>query len=150
MFDIGWQELFVMAVLAIIVIGPKDLPRAIRTLTLWIRKARGMARDLQEGVDEMAREAELDDIKEQANSIMVDEFDPAGTITRELEMNEEQNEWSKAVTDFKKSTDPGKNLEPEAKKELAIEYETIASTAKPELQSDAMNRDLTENSKTGE
>ena len=63
MFDIGWQELFILAVIAIIVIGPKDLPRAIRTITKGLRKARSMARDLQESVDDVVREAELDDLK---------------------------------------------------------------------------------------
>ena len=63
MFDIGWQELFILAVIAIIVIGPKDLPRAIRTITKGLRKERSMARDLQESVDDVVREAELDDLK---------------------------------------------------------------------------------------
>ncbi len=58
MFDIGWQELFILAVLAIIVIGPKDLPHAIRAITKGIRKARSMARDLQDGMDDVIREAE--------------------------------------------------------------------------------------------
>ena len=62
MFDIGWQELFILALLAIVVIGPRDLPRAIRTVTHWIRRARGMARDLQDGLDDVVREAELEDI----------------------------------------------------------------------------------------
>ncbi|MEP2543110.1 MAG: Sec-independent protein translocase protein TatB, partial [Alphaproteobacteria bacterium] len=43
MFDIGWQELFIVAILAIIVIGPKDLPRAVRTVMRAIRKLRSMA-----------------------------------------------------------------------------------------------------------
>ena len=54
----------------------------------------------------MVRESELDDIKKQANSIMVDELDPTGTITRELDMTEEQNNWSTAVNDLKNSTNP--------------------------------------------
>ncbi len=106
MFDIGWQELFVLAILAIIVIGPKDLPRAIRTVTNWIRKARVMARDLQDGFDDVVREAELEDIKKQANSIISDELDPANTIARELDMTDEQQEWSKAVDSLKDETDP--------------------------------------------
>ena len=57
MFDIGWQELFILAVLAIIVIGPKDLPRTIKTVTGWLRKARSMARELQSGIDDVVREA---------------------------------------------------------------------------------------------
>ena len=106
MFDIGWQELFILAILAIIVIGPKDLPRAIRTVTHWIRSARGMARDLQNGLDDVVREAELEDIKKQANSIMSNELDPANTIARELDMTDEQQEWSKAVDSLKDETDP--------------------------------------------
>ena len=78
MFDIGWQELFILAVLAIIVVGPKDLPRAIQTVTHWIRKARSMARDLQDGLDDVVREAELDDIKTEANKMMGEGFDPQG------------------------------------------------------------------------
>jgi len=65
MFDIGWQELFIVAVLALIVVGPKDLPKTIKKITTWIRKARMMARDFQSGVDEMVREADLDDVKKQ-------------------------------------------------------------------------------------
>ena len=63
MFDIGWQELFIVAVLALIVVGPKDLPKTIKTVMTWVRKARSMARDFQSGVDEMVREAELDEVK---------------------------------------------------------------------------------------
>lgn len=69
MFDIGWQELFIVAVLAIIVIGPKDLPRAVRTVMAAIRKLRGMAGEFQAGLDEVAREADLDDIRREANKI---------------------------------------------------------------------------------
>ena len=131
MFDIGWQELFVLAVLAIIVIGPKDLPRAIRNVTLWIRKARGMARDLQDGVDEMVRESELEDIKKQANSIMVDELDPTGTITRELDMTEEQSDWSTAVNDLKNSTNPDRASKQERSDIKTDEYENEDSASKP-------------------
>ena len=150
MFDIGWQELFILAVLAIIVIGPRDLPRTVRTVTQWIRKLRGMARDLQYGVDEMVREAELNDIKEQANSIMVDEFDPAGTITREFDMTDEENDWSKAVNDFKDSTEPDRTLEENAEEMIAVEYENIASTGNPSQQSEKPNSEVPEDTKTRE
>ena len=65
MFDIGWQELFIVALVAIVVIGPKDLPRVLRTVTLGIRKVRGMARDFQDGIDELAREADLQDLRKE-------------------------------------------------------------------------------------
>ena len=94
MFDIGWQELFVIAVLALIVVGPKDLPQAIRTITTWIRKARMMARDFQSGVNEMVREAELDGIKDQLTKphdlkkSFIDTVDPDGKMTKGLMLDE--------------------------------------------------------------
>ena len=120
MFDIGWQELLILAILAIIVIGPKDLPRAIRSVTHWIRKARGMARSLQDGLDDMVREAELDDIKKQANSIMSNELDPANTIARELDMTDEQQEWAKAVDILKDETDPDGSANMDGVEELGF------------------------------
>jgi sec-independent protein translocase protein TatB len=64
-FDVGWQELFLVGLVAIIVIGPKDLPRVLRTVTLGIRKVRTMARDFQDGLDELAREADLADLRKE-------------------------------------------------------------------------------------
>ena len=63
MFDIGWQELFLIALITIIVVGPKELPGVLRTVTLWIRKVRSMAREFQDGMEDLARETELDDLK---------------------------------------------------------------------------------------
>lgn len=63
MFDIGWQELFLVALVTIIVVGPKELPRVLRTVTLWVRKVRGMAREFQDGLDELAREADIDELR---------------------------------------------------------------------------------------
>ena len=63
MFDIGWTEMMVIAVLAIIVIGPKDLPGMLRTIGKWTGRARALAREFQSSLDEVAREAELDEIK---------------------------------------------------------------------------------------
>ncbi len=107
MFDIGWQELFVLAVLAIIVIGPSDLPRAVRTVTHWIKKGRGMARELQDGLDDMVREADLDDIKAEANKAMnLDDFDPTGEVGKLMDMSDVEKEMSDAAQDLKDSTAP--------------------------------------------
>ena len=56
MFDIAWSELGVIAVVALIVIGPKDLPKVLRTIGQWTAKARSMAREFQSGIDDMVRE----------------------------------------------------------------------------------------------
>ncbi len=63
MFDIGWSEMVFVAIIAVLVIGPKDLPRAIATVGKYVRKIRGMAREFQSGIDDIARDAELDDLK---------------------------------------------------------------------------------------
>ena len=69
MLDIGWSELLMVAVVAIIVIGPKELPRALRTAGQWVAKVRGMAREFQSSIDDMIRDSELDELKKQARSI---------------------------------------------------------------------------------
>ena len=69
MFDIGWSEIFVVVVLAIIVIGPKDLPRVMRTAGRWVRKARLMASEFQEQLERMAQEAEIDEVKKSIHHI---------------------------------------------------------------------------------
>jgi len=69
MFDIGWSEFALIAVVALIVIGPKDLPKVLKTIGIWVRKARMLTRDFQNSVDEMIREADLEDVRRQANEL---------------------------------------------------------------------------------
>src|SRR5918911_2528763 len=64
-FDIGWSELLVIGIVALVFIGPKDLPRALRVAGYWFRKARTLSREFQNSVDQMIREAELDEMREQ-------------------------------------------------------------------------------------
>ena len=66
MFDIGWQELFIIAAIAIIVVGPRDLPRALKSISGYISKAKSMVRELQSGIDEVAREVDLENIRKDA------------------------------------------------------------------------------------
>ena len=116
MFDIGWQELFILAVLAIIVIGPKDLPRTIKTVTGWLRKARSMARELQGGIDDVVREAELDELQREANKIdkydlesrIKDTIDPTGDVAKEARLDEIEDEMRKTAQSLKDSMDPDK------------------------------------------
>ena len=68
MLDIGWTEMIVIAVIAIVVIGPRDLPRMLKTVGGWVRKARATVRELQTGIEDMAREAELDEVKKSVES----------------------------------------------------------------------------------
>jgi len=63
MFDIGWSEMAIIAFVALIVIGPKDLPKTMKTVAQWMRKARSLTREFQSGIDDMVREAELEDAR---------------------------------------------------------------------------------------
>jgi sec-independent protein translocase protein TatB len=82
MFDISWTELLVIAVVAIIVVGPKDLPRALRALGRWSGKIKRMARDFQNQFNEALREAELDTIKKEVES--VGKIDPMADMRKEV------------------------------------------------------------------
>ena len=76
MFDIGWSELVVIGVVALIAIGPKELPGVLRMVGQWIGKARRMAAEFQGQFNEAMREAEMADIKKS--------FDDATTAARDL------------------------------------------------------------------
>lgn len=76
MFDIGWSELLVIAVVALIAIGPKELPGVLRMVGQWVGKARRMAADFQGQFNEAMREAEMADIKKQ--------FDETAAAARDL------------------------------------------------------------------
>ncbi|CAO3435297.1 Sec-independent protein translocase protein TatB [Azospirillum endophyticum] len=96
MFDIAWSELMVIAVIALVVIGPKDLPKAIFTLGKWVRKARGVAREFQTHIDDMMRETELDELRKEAlktrdlniKKMMEDTIDPKGEVAKAFDAKE--------------------------------------------------------------
>ena len=107
MFDIGWQELFLIAVVTILVVGPRELPRVLRTVVAALRKVRGLANDFQRGMDELAREADLDDIRKDLEksadldleSKLKDEIDPTGEITNSMRQLENEMESTGVETD---------------------------------------------------
>jgi sec-independent protein translocase protein TatB len=89
MLDMSWGEVLVIGGIALIVIGPKDLPKALRTVGNVVGKARRMAGEFQAQFNEAMREAELDDVRRQFDtlnkSVAVDHhFDPIGTVRNEL------------------------------------------------------------------
>lgn len=112
MFDIGWQELFLIAVVALIVIGPKDLPRVMRTVMAGIRKAREMARDLQDGLEEVAREAELDDLKKEMEKTgdvakQIESVVDPGSLAADLDLDKDvRRQMNDAADTLKSTTDP--------------------------------------------
>jgi sec-independent protein translocase protein TatB len=72
MFDISWSEFLLIGVVALVVIGPKELPAVMRTLGQWTRKVRGMASEFQNQFQEAMREAEMTDLKKQVDDLAQD------------------------------------------------------------------------------
>ena len=63
MLDIGWTEMLLIGAIAVVVVGPRDLPKMLTAVGRWVRKARSAVRELQTGIEDMARESELDEVK---------------------------------------------------------------------------------------
>src|SRR5580704_7972511 len=87
MFDISWTEFMLIGVVALIVIGPKELPGVLRTLGQWTRKVRSMANDFQNQFQEAMREAEMADLKKQVDDMAQDftHFDPLKDVRDNVE-----------------------------------------------------------------
>ncbi|WP_300301620.1 Sec-independent protein translocase protein TatB [Ferrovibrio sp.] len=145
MFDIAWSELGVIAVVALVVIGPKDLPKVLRTVGQWTAKARSMAREFQSGLDDMVREADLDDLRKAAKQVsdfsieneVKKTFDPDGSLEKQFA------EHNQAIMDATRDVsadisgpaatpiaDPGPAAAPA---EPAPAETTDAAAAKPEI-----------------
>jgi sec-independent protein translocase protein TatB len=92
LLDFGWSELMLIGLVALVVIGPKDLPKALRVAGFWVRKARTLSREFQSSVEQMVREAELDEMRQELNKVtQIDldtEFrhtvDPTGSLAESL------------------------------------------------------------------
>ena len=92
LFDLGWSEILLIGTVALVFIGPKDLPKAMRVAGYWVRKARTLSREFQSSIDQMIREAELDemrqDLKNAAEFDLDQEFrntiDPTGSLSESL------------------------------------------------------------------
>jgi sec-independent protein translocase protein TatB len=91
-FDIGWPELMLIGVVALVVIGPKDLPAALRVAGFWLRKARMLSREFQSSVEQMIRDAELDEMRQdlkKATEFDIDKefhntIDPKGELAESI------------------------------------------------------------------
>jgi len=95
MFNFGWGELVVIGIVALIAIGPKELPTVLRTLGQWMGKVRRMANEFQGQFQEALREAEFADLKKQADDLSssVAEFsniDPLADVQKDLEHSFEE------------------------------------------------------------
>jgi sec-independent protein translocase protein TatB len=111
MFGLGWGEMVVIGIVALIAIGPKELPTVLRSLGQWMGKIRRMANEFQGQFQEALREAELTDLKKHAEDITSDisNFDPMADTQKEMEKAFEMPDPMAAQTSA--STAPSTSVE---------------------------------------
>ena len=139
MFDIGWSELLIITVVTIIVVGPKDLPRLLRSVGQVARKVRETANEFRGHVDDVIRDAELDDLKStmddvksmnpmhQVKKAITDEVDGIRDIVEDKDVRNYHEDFpdDEPYDDF---DDPGAEWDDE---DDVIVEETVSSEAKP-------------------
>ncbi len=129
MFDIGWPEIVVILIVALLVIGPRDLPKAFHTVGKWVRAARRVTADFQRHVDDMMRETELEDLRKVANEArsfnvkkqLEDTIDPGGDLKGAFDVTGKPEAKPKAT-----AATPGVPTDPPA--ENAIEAPPAPAT----------------------
>ena len=138
MFGIDSPELLVIAIVALIVIGPKELPGLLRSWGNWMAKMRGMASEFRGHVDEMVRQSELDEVKKHltgaTGGLDLKSLDPTAQIKSAIQ--EGMAEGQKAIDEAKNSFD-NPLAEPESAPQIAAEPQPEALPA-PSITSEAL------------
>lgn len=145
MFGIDSPELLVIAVVALVVIGPKELPGMLRSWGKWMAQMRGMASEFRGHVDEMVRQADIDDVKKQLTAtpgLDLQALDPTREIKSAIQegMAEGEKAMAEAKTQFDNPLVDNPLAEPESAPQIAAESQPaieaapgIAPVAMPEL-----------------
>jgi sec-independent protein translocase protein TatB len=82
MLDFSWSHILIVLIVALVVVGPKDLPRMMRIVGQWMGKARAMANEFRRSFDEMARQSELDELRKEIENLRSER--PLATVERDL------------------------------------------------------------------
>ena len=128
MLDIGWTEILVITVVALFIVGPKDIPKALRTVGIWIGKLKSLSREFQNTVEDAVRDSELDEVKKQIESAKTDfTKGMTETIDSEGELTEMLRGVDVVDKDKKQSAWPiplNKNDEPSEKNNIENKIDT--------------------------
>ena len=149
MFDIGGLEFMLIIILGIVIVGPKELPNALRNITMWIRKARGLAREFQSGIDDIVQEAEFEKIRQDVMeggdpTGMIGDFkddinqalDPDGKIEETFSMDDRDN-WFSDHDEQDDDPDDGSDEEVDGDDDEADSGENTIALPNPEPDSDS-------------
>jgi len=82
MFDLSWSHILIFLVVALVVVGPKDMPRLLRIAGQWVGRARAMANEFRKSFDDMARQSELDDLRAEIENLRHER--PLSELERDL------------------------------------------------------------------
>ncbi len=170
MLDIGGWEFLLIAILGIMIIGPKELPGAIRTVSMFVRRARELARDFQSGIEEVAREAELDKLTDDIKEIAADgtgagnlrdelqgAVDPDGTLAQAMDYETDWTDDDLIDYDAPEFADDNRISPPEqpkkaapAKADTGDQNSDVAEGAGEDVDGDSAGAAVTENTAAGE
>ena len=133
MFDFGWQEFLVIAFVLVLVVGPKDLPKVLKTVTKYIRNMRHMASEFHRGIEKMADESDLKDSFNELKNNNIDKtiqshLDPDNEVTKALQQAKDSadlaNETNKVKETLKTTAEDSlkdeNNLESQPNKNIEI------------------------------
>ncbi|MFZ1922277.1 MAG: Sec-independent protein translocase protein TatB [Xanthobacteraceae bacterium] len=135
MFDISWTEFLLIGVVALIVIGPKELPGVMRTLGQYTRKARSMAADFQNQFQEAMREAEMADLKKQVDDMASDikNYDPLKEVRSDFDSMGKDFEKSLAEPSAQQAADPSPGPAPSPEQPEQLPLALTPEAAAPAL-----------------
>lgn len=136
MLDIGWPELMLIAAITVVVVGPREIPRVLRTVNGYVRKARSLASEFHSSIEDMAREADLEDLKKQMKST-TDDFsgdfeksvDPTGDVTKSMR---DLKDTMNARYSDEKARAPGNSVTPPPPEESAAAEPAAVSQSAPD------------------
>ena len=112
MFDFGWWELAIVGLIMILVLGPKELPHAMRSIARFMRKARRLASEFQGHVDDIIREVDKDEVmqtvrsikNQDVNKLITETVDPGGELAKEI--NDTIADAEREMKDIKTTAGP--------------------------------------------
>lgn len=136
MFDLGWSEILVIAIVLIVVVGPKDLPRVLRSFGRTTTKLRAMAGDFRRQFDDALREAELDDVKNLVDDVR--KLDPRNELRKHLnpleqagrDIKSDLDKASKATTAVASEPSKASDTAPTQPATIETALDPVAKSAK--------------------
>jgi sec-independent protein translocase protein TatB len=110
MFDLSWSHILIVLIVALVVVGPKDLPKLMRMVGSWVAKAKAMANEFRKSFDEMARQSELDELRQEIESLRQQR--PLADVENDLHQSVLPPDDLPAPTARPKETEPASGAEP--------------------------------------